>query len=191
MAYNQSTTFTVPLIDGVLTQATYSSGTITISSTGTAYTQTIYKTSASVTFPAYDLGKYFNGSTVINKTVTLNGGTVTISTATSTDNVTFTSFSAINSDGTITSAQGRYLKVKLDFTPATTNNSVTISDFVSGESSNFGSPSGIVFDGSAYLQTVFTLPLTKDNTWTDSSTQLYAITLDRTQYGAITSASIA
>lgn len=77
--------------------------------------------SATWTSPTKDMTASVIGFNGITKNVYLGGGTVTISTRTSTDGVSWDSWVAISTDGTVNSAVKRYVQIKVEMTMPSTS----------------------------------------------------------------------
>lgn len=113
-----------------------------------------------------------------------NTASVDIYTSTSNDNVNFSTYQLINADGTISSPQGRYVKIKLVLNASGNDTITTHNDFFSAESSQFEADSQLVFDGSLKLKTSYQDSMTKDAGWSDVGT-LLKTTIEKTSFKVI------
>lgn len=109
---------------------------------------------------------------------------VKLSTATSNDGVNFSAYSLIGTDGSITSPQGRYIKIKAEMTAGGQMGSKTLLDFVSNELSLFQADPQVVFDGSLKLKTSYSNAMVVDTSFVDGGTLLRK-TLDKSLFKVI------
>ena len=175
----QNTSKTVDLTTGNLIGITVVSGNLQLASiSGTSY----YEDGGTAEFLGIDLGQKAVSSTLkLTGTKTLNGATLYWYTATSNDNITFTSYTAALSDGTIQSTYGRYLNVKLVYTGGRSMWSTTANNFSLNEASQF-SATNITIDGDAYMNTYAqTATLSPDATWSGAGS-LFRFNVDASAF---------
>ncbi|WP_067923542.1 hypothetical protein [Alicyclobacillus shizuokensis] len=144
-----------------------------------------YAASGSWESDVIDLGDNFKSLDTINVTNTLPTGTsISIETSTSTDGINFSPYTPLNSDGTIASPSGRYIKIKVDMSGGYQFVSNLKNDFVASEASQFQSDPQVAFDGSLHEVTSYSTPMTVDSSWTDAGT-LFRSTIDTSSLKSI------
>jgi hypothetical protein len=99
-------------------------------------------------------------------------GAVTISTATSTDGVTFTSYAPLNTDNTVASPTGRYIKFKVDMTGGGQVQNRLLMDYVAGDAGTYQTDAQVLFDGSMHLKNNYSDIMSLDTSFTDTGTLL-------------------
>lgn len=185
MAYNQTHTVQATLADGVLAQATLASGSISITVENQAYGAASYYPNGTVEFPAIDLSKYLNGIPSVTLSATLPSGTsVSISTQTSSDNVTFSSWALLNADNTVASPSARYVKIKLELTSLANDPVVTANSFDASEASQFDVDNQTELNGELKLKTTYTFAMTQDTAWSGAGA-VFTYTISRSDYSSI------
>jgi hypothetical protein len=167
------------LSTAVLSNLTLDSGTISIARKGAQYYQT-----GTLEFAQIDMEAFIKTINKVNVTMNLpTGATGIVYTSTSNDGNNFESYKQLNADNTITSTQGRWIRVKVVLTaPANINSNLAV-DFVAGDISKFEANDLIQFDGALRLKTTYSETMTKDITWTDG--QAFTIPLKKTIYKKI------
>jgi hypothetical protein len=129
--------------------------------------------SGSYESPVLDIGTNFKTLQKINQVVTIPAGTgITISTATSTDGITFSGYLPVNTDNTIASPSDRYIKVKVDLAGGALVTPRIPMDFVAAEANNFPVNDKVIFDGSLHMKNSFSSNMQTDLSWTDVGTLL-------------------
>jgi hypothetical protein len=181
----------VDLTAGVMTNTEFANGKIQLKVTSPqGATPTTYSPSGSYESPVLDLGDNYKSFVNLNQIINVPTGTsLVFSTSTSTDGVNFSAYQSVNSDGTIASPAGRYIKVKVDLTGGVTTQNRTLNDFATSESSQFQGDSQIVFDGSLHLKTSYSDPMAVDTSFTDTGILLRK-TIDKSSYKTIEKVSV-
>lgn len=110
-------------------------------------------------------------------TVDYGGQSLTISTSTSTDLQTWSPYTLLNSDNTIASPLGRYIKVKVDVTGGSGNNRNLVT-FGVADAAKFQSNNFVAFDGTLHLATTVPLTVTQDTSFGDPFAKLYRVPLN-------------
>ncbi|SFJ65937.1 hypothetical protein SAMN02799624_05425 [Paenibacillus sp. UNC496MF] len=147
--------------------------------------QYFYAPSGSYETPVIDLGSNYKSFVNVGKSVVVPAGTaMTISTATSSDGGVFSDFMPINSDGTIASPAGRYIKMKVDMVAGSVIQNSILNDFTAGESVQFQDDNRVVLDGSAYLRTLYKDAMTADADYVEGGTVLRKV-IDKSAFKVI------
>jgi hypothetical protein len=108
-----------------------------------------------------------------------------IYTATSTDNQTFTDYEPLNSDDTIASPDGRYIKVKIVLPAAAGLKEQPVYDFsANDESVKFQENNYIDFTNSLKLKTNYIENMIIDDSYTEEGT-IFKTTIDKTKFQSI------
>lgn len=147
--------------------------------------QNLYSPSGSYESPVLDLGENFKSLYKLeNTSVTPVGTSLTVSVASSHDGVSFTAYTPINTDGTIATAPGRYVKVKIELKASGAAKETVAHDFLEIERSNFQENEYILFDGSAKLKTAYSNAMIMDSRYVDSGTLLKS-TINKNSFKSI------
>jgi F5/8 type C domain len=109
---------------------------------------------------------------------------ISVYTATSADGITFSNWQPVNSDGTITSPQGRYIKIKVELMAGGEIQEKLIYDFTENEDSNFESNPYVQFNGSLSLKTLYIENMLVDTSFSEEGILLRK-TIDKTKFKAI------
>lgn len=150
------------------TNITFSNNSITINQSDTYNGSPIFEKNGSFETPAFNFGKFFLNLKTINTNISVPTGTsITVYTATSNDNVSYSPYVVLNGDGTIASPSGIFLKVKVDFTAKAQNVARTLNEFDQSESSQFDSNSQILFNGSLGMKNAYLSDMVKDTNFSD------------------------
>lgn len=146
----------------------------------------IYSSSGTWESNIIDLGNNFLQYTNITKSINLpSGANVVIYTSTSTDMVNFSPYAPLNSDGTIASPAGRYIKVKVELDSA--SSTVNRVDNLSADKSLFTLDNQTAIDTSLHLVTTVTDSNVQQDTSYVGTGGLYRKTIDLTKYTTIDS----
>lgn len=123
--------------------------------------------------PIIDCGDNFKSLNKVENTLMVPVDTiVNLYTATSTDGITFSTYLPLNTDGTIASTSGRYIKIKVELIGNYTVNTRTINDFIATEVNQFQPNNYLILDGSAHMKVNYNDVMTVDPTFTDTGTLL-------------------
>jgi hypothetical protein len=127
-------------------------------------------------YKKYRLNMKANGSYIALSEVemfeALSSSDIKLYTSTSTDGVNFSSYAPLNTDGTIASPQGRYIKIKAEMIAGGELQVKILYDFVSSDASQFQTDAQLTFDGSLKLRTSYTSAMTKDAAFLEEGTLL-------------------
>lgn len=149
-----------------------------------------YSPTGYVVYGAFDLGILYQKIKKINNIFDIpSGESVKIYTSTSSNNIDFSPFIAINSDLTINSPQGRYIKIKVELAAQESTVVLNRNDFDSSESVQFISDQQLLFNGFLQLKTNYDIPLIKDSPYSDNGA-LYSVNLDKPKFKKIDSIKI-
>ncbi|MCR8641564.1 discoidin domain-containing protein [Paenibacillus sp. N1-5-1-14] len=141
-----------------------------------------YSPSGTIEFPSIDLGSHFKQINSISAIKNIPEATsLKIFTSTSRNNITYSDFSLLNNDtGLITSPQGRYIKIKVEFLGDTKIIDKVINDFFVGEESQFQHNDLIMFDGSLRLKINYSNEMIRDISWSEEG-KLFRKPLNKTK----------
>jgi hypothetical protein len=120
-----------------------------------------------------DLGENFKSLYKLENTFTTPAGTTAkVYVASSQDGVTFTPYTILNSDNTIATPSGRYVKVKVELTSGYVLKEALVNDFLASESAKFQVNDKIVLDGSAKLKTAYSSQMVADTSYAETGSLL-------------------
>ncbi|GIP32594.1 discoidin domain-containing protein [Paenibacillus sp. J2TS4] len=126
----------------------------------------LYRSSGTMEFPKIDLGQFYREIKSISSIKNLpEGSNVKVYTSTSNDNINFSEFSLVDSEGLITSPQGRYIKVKLELIGKQSESQIVQNEFTESETSQFEQDEQLIFDGSLRLRTDYVNNMHQDLSW--------------------------
>lgn len=126
----------------------------------------LYKSSGTIEFPKIDLGQFYREIKSISSIKNLPEGTnVKVYTSTSNDNINYSEFSLVDSEGLITSPQGRYIKIKIEFTGKQNESQIIQNEFTESEAAQFEQDEQLIFDGSLRLRTIYNEDMDQDLSW--------------------------
>ena len=181
-AFNEKLTGESPvdLVNGIYTNTVNNKGKIELSVTSPSEaTQITYSPTGTYESPVLDLGDNFKDIIKIDQVINIpsvttgqTAASVKLYTSTSSDNVTFSDWQPVNSDGTITSPSARYIKVKVELTGGAKILKKLIYDFASTEASNFEANDKVIFDGNLKLKTIHTDNMISDSSFIEEGTLL-------------------
>jgi hypothetical protein len=143
----------------------------------------IYYSTGTWESPVIDLGD--NYKSIYKIIYTSSDPTkATVYVSTSMDNQSFLPFSPVNSDGTISSPHGRFLKIKIELQADGMINPKTMYDFDSNEKNLFQSDEQVIFNGSLKLKTNYTQSFNVDPAWVETGTLLRTV-INKNQFKSI------
>lgn len=134
-----------------------------------------YHKTGSYESPVMDLGDNFKELYKVEEVFNVPTSTgKKVYVASSADGLSFSEYLQLNSDGTIATPSGRYVKIRVDLTAGGSTKETLVHDFTAEERSAFQENEHIVFDGAAKFKTDYQLPMEADPTFTEAGTLLKA-----------------
>ncbi|MEB2276887.1 hypothetical protein LAV82_22985 [Bacillus sp. ILBB4] len=120
-----------------------------------------------------DLGSNFKETLKVETIAnTANNTSVSIYTSTSQDGQSFSTYLPVNTDGTLASPSGRYIKVKVVLASDGEVKERLAYDFTEAERNTFQENDKILFDGVAKMKTLYTESMEVDISFTEDGTLL-------------------
>lgn len=145
----------------------------------------LYSPSGIYESPVLDLGERYREILKVAFTANIPATAgVEVYTTTSSDGYNFSEYALVNSNGTINSPQGRYIKIKLVLKAGHEERTTTVQDFTEAEAGQFEENPYVLFDGSLQLKTFYEETLSPDPSWTEAGA-LFKKQIDRQEFKAI------
>lgn len=137
------------------------------------YKKTVYSSKGNYETPAIDLGDNFKELYKVEGTFTVPEGTEKrVFVSSSTDGISFPDYVEINSDGTIPSSAGRYVKLKVELAASGSTAETIVHNFTEAERSAFQENEFILLDGTAKLKTAYSEAMQADTAFAEAGTLL-------------------
>ncbi|MEC0210254.1 discoidin domain-containing protein [Paenibacillus ehimensis] len=144
-----------------------------------------YFSRGNIEFSTYDLGQFFRQVKSISSIKNIPTGTeVRVYTSTSNDGIIFSPYSLTDTNGLITSPQGRFIKTKVELIGKSETQIITLNNFTSQEISQFQPDDQILFDSGLQLKTVYLKNIPTDSAWNENGS-LYRKSLEKSVYRQI------
>lgn len=141
-----------------------------------------YSPSGTVEFQSIDLGKYFTAIKTINSLVTLPSGcSYKVYTSTSNDNFNFSPYVQVNSNQTIASPQGQYVKIKLEIFGADQNDNQIVNYVTTNQINSFRTNNDIDFSSGLNMKNSYSLGLSELSTF-ENGDKLFSKKIDKSQF---------
>lgn len=132
-----------------------------------------YNKTGSYESPVIDLGDNFKELYKVEEVFDAPAGTgKQVLVSSSADGLSFSEYLPLNSDGTIATPSGRYVKIRVELTAGGSTKETLVHDFTAEERSAFQDNEHVVFDGAAKMKTDYQLPMEADASYAEAGTLL-------------------
>lgn len=145
----------------------------------------IYSPSGSYESPVMDLGDNFKELYKVEEAFTVPEGTgKKVLVASSRDGLTFSEYLPLNSDGTIATPSGRYVKIRVELTAGSSTKETLVHDFTAEERSAFQENEHVVFDAAAKLKINYEYSMELDTKFVQVGT-LFKKTINKSLFKSV------